>query len=374
MEDLEQRYFKYFTPLVKEFVSEVDRLDNPRIERMPQPHLPLFGSGYERSAFKLVIVGQDTRKWGDLNKFIAAEKGKPGCRLRDELAEFRTREFVEWGPRRQTFWGFVMMTLAALHDHANWEVMKQRKLKEVLDSFGWAETNAVELYMSTARGLGVPEGYWNEVRKAGDRFNRFQHIVEVLRPDAVLILNRGLNKDRYFEGYNLETVEKAGRMIHYRIREVGVEVLLAPHPLSMNRREGTSPFRDKIKKLFADRGLTATFPKFVDGRSEAAETTRFVLKNAPPLSPEFDKYDFVAWVAEELAKRESFMSVPTLVSLLNRHGGKTNYGTEFGGGRGSYRLVSGTYHRLDRAGKGDAADRVAQRFLKPNFEYAYTVE
>lgn len=363
-----------FTPLVQEFVREVDLLPHINTKGMPQPLLPLFGSGYERSALKLVIVGQDTKKWGDLNDFIAAEKKKPGSTLRADLDEFRGRGFVKWGPRRQNFWGFVMMTLAALYGHADWGVMKHGKLTEILNSFGWAETNAVELYGSTARGLGVPENYWSEVRKAADNFNRIRHIIETLRPNAVLILNKGLNMQPYFEGYRLETIEKVGRMTHYRLPEVGVEVFHGPHPGSMNRIEGTGFFLDEIMKLLADRKLTAKFPLFTDGRDQVADTTDYLLKNAPPLSPSFDKYDFVAWVAEELAKREVFMSVPTLVDLLNNPGGKTNYGKAFEGGRGSYRLVSGTYYRLERAGKNDAAKVVAQAFRKPNFEYAYSLE
>ena len=65
------------------------------------------------------------------------------------------------------------------------------------------------------------------------------------------------------------------------------------------------------------------------------------------------------------------MSAPALARLLNHLGYRTNYGTEFMGVRGTYNLISGTYHRLDRAEKGDRARMVAEAFRKPNFEYAY---
>jgi len=96
-------------------------------------------------------------------------------------------------------------------------------------------------------------------------------------------------------------------------------------------------------------------------------------KSAPTRGDSFTKFHFVEWVAEELKKRECFMSAPTLARLLNSLGYRTNYGTEYEGARGTYNLISGTYHRLDGAGKGDLARMVAAAFRKPNFEYAYEV-
>jgi hypothetical protein len=67
------------------------------------------------------------------------------------------------------------------------------------------------------------------------------------------------------------------------------------------------------------------------------------------------------------------MSVPALCTLLNEHGYRTNYDKEFTGGRGSYRLVSGTYHRMEDKFP-DRAHNVAVAFRRPNFEYAYNAE
>ena len=117
-----------------------------------------------------------------------------------------------------------------------------------------------------------------------------------------------------------------------------------------------------------------TFPSFINDRNEATKTVEYLLKKAPRITADFTKYDLVAWVAIELAKQKAFMSVPTLVQMVQEQGGATNYGAPFVGGRGSYRLVSGTYHRLERAGKTDAAQAVAEAFRKPNFGYAYNSE
>jgi hypothetical protein len=371
MTTLEQRYIDYFIPLIQDFVRDVQPLPHPDIEGMPEPFLPLFGKNYETSALRLVIVGQDTLGWGDLREFIAAEKATPGCKLHEGLAEFRDHPFTQWGPTRQRFWGFTMMLLAALHGQADWEMMKQGQMREILDSFAWAEGNAIELYGSSAAGLGVPQDYWDAVRRAGERFNRFRHIVETLKPHAALILYRGLNPATYFEGYDLQVVSREGRLTHYRLPEIGMDVYHAPHPGSMNRIEGTDHFLTQIRELFFRHKITVPFPGFLAGQDEGREVMEYLQNKAPTICPDCDKFEFVAWVAEELAKRKTFMSVPTLMNLVNAKGGTTNYDDTFSGGRGSYRLVSGTYHRMMAAERPDRAHNVAVAFRRPNFEYAY---
>ncbi len=371
---IDKKYTDYYLPLIQEFVREVESLPHPDIKQMPQPHFPLFGKNYGASAMRLAIVGQDTRGWGDLKEFIAAEKADPGCRLRDDLEEFRDRAFTEWGNQRQTFWGFAMMMLAALHGQENWGLMKQGEMRGILDSFAWAEGNAIELYGSSAAALGVPPDYWDAVRQAGEQFNLFRHLVETLRPQVALILYRGLNPDSYFKGYRYEVVSKDGRLTHYRLPEIGVDVVHVPHPGSMNRIEGADHFLAKIRELFHQHKITVPFPEFLSGQAEGKAVMEYLLKNLPSIGPDMDKYEFVAGVAEELAKRATFMAVPALMDLVNTKGGQTNYGTPFSGGRGSYRLVSGTYHRMIAANRPDCAHNVAVSFRRPNFEYAYDAE
>jgi hypothetical protein len=110
------------------------------------------------------------------------------------------------------------------------------------------------------------------------------------------------------------------------------------------------------------------------GQAEGKKAVEYLHAKAPVITPSFDKYAFVSWVAEELTKRDAFMSVPALMDLVNAKGGETNYGTPFTGGRGSYRLVSGAYWRLENDEQKDRARNVAVAFRRPNFEYAYESE
>lgn len=376
---LDEHYLRYYAPLVEEFLTEVRDLEHPSFEDVkkagvPEPHFPLFGPGYEKSALRLVIVGQDTAYWGDLREFIAEETKQPGSKLAGALAEFRTHVFTGWGKQRQTFWGFAMMLLAALHGQQDWGLMKQGKMSEILDSFAWSEGNAVELYTSTAKGHNVRWDYWEKVRQAGERFNRVRHLVEALRPHVVLVLYRGLNVPRYFEGCPYEKVGGDGRLTHYRLTEAGVDVFHAPHPRSMNLIEGTDYFCTKLREILAQHHILTPFPEFLQGQEGEQDVMSFLHERSPVRSADFDKYAFVAWVADELKKRDTFMSVPALMDLVNRKGYTTNYGTPFSGGRGSFRLVSGTYHRMVAMGRQDQAHNIAVAFRRPNFEYAYEVE
>ena len=374
MTALEKCYIQHYTPLIQDFVRDVEPLHHPDIKKMPEPFLPLFGKSYETSALRLVVIGQDTLGWGDLRKFIAEEKATPGCKLHEGLAEFRDYSFTQWGPTRARFWGFTMMMLVALHGQEDWETMKNGKLREILDSFAWAEGNAVEFYGSSAAGLGVPRDYWDAVRRAGERFNGFRHIIETLKPHAALILCRGINPATYFKGYHYEVVSKEGRLTHFHLPEIEVDAYHAPHPGSMNRIEGADYFLPKIRELFFRHKITVPFPKFLAGKDEDREVMEYFNKKIPTICPDFNKFEFVARVADELKKRDAFMSVPKLMDLVNMKGGRANNGDNFSGGRGSYRLVSGTYWRMMAAELPDRAHNVAVAFRRPNFEYAYNTE
>ena len=206
MTPIEKRYIQYFTPLIQDFVRDVESLPHPDIKGMPEPFLPLFGKSYEKSKPRLVIIGQDTKYWNDLKEFIHAEKAEPGSKLLERLNNFSKHPFTKWGPRPQSFWGFSMMFLAALHGQQDWGAMKQGAMSEILDSFAYGNGNAVEFYGSTASQMGVPAAYWDAVRRAGEPLNRFRHIQETLRPNVAVVMYRGIHLPTYFEGYRLDEV------------------------------------------------------------------------------------------------------------------------------------------------------------------------
>jgi hypothetical protein len=373
MKSLTERYLEFYTPLVQEFIQKVESLPIPEIKDMPEPFLPLFGKDYEQSALRIIFIGQDTRWWWDLRKFTDAEKTCPGSKLRERLDQFRTRPFTEWGKTRNTFWGFVMMTIAALHGKKDWGLMKAGAMVEILNSIACGNANAIELFTSSAKRIGVPEGFWNAVRVNGEPFDRFQHIVETLKPRVAIILCKGLNTARYFGPHRVELVSQKDGITHYRLPEIGVDVFQVPHPVNMKFNQGADHFCTKLTELLINNRLILRFPQFLARQADAQHVMDYLYQNAPPESA-CDKFDFVAWVATELTKRDTFMSVPALCELLNSKGYKTNYGASYDAGRGSYRLVRSAYYRLVRKGEPETAKNIALAFRRPNFMYAYSTD
>ncbi len=367
---LKERYLAHYVPLIRDFVREVEEMKLEIKPKTPQPFFPLFGEAYERSSLRMAIVGQDTKYWGCLNNFLEMEKTAPGSSLEDDLEEFHDLDFKRWGATRYTFWGFAMMFLAALHGRSDWGVMKRGACTEILSSFVWGNGNAIEYFDSTPKHM--PWDEWERIRMAGERFNGIRHLVETVRPRVVVVLWKDMNPDKYFSGYEYLRDDEREGVRSYSIPSENLEIFHVPHPGRM-RWEGipADHYCSQLVARLQSRKLTVAFPAFVQQNSDSNEVIAHLKSSAPTRGEGFNKFQFVEWVAEELRKRESFMSVPSLAHLLNDLGYLTNLGNEYAGARGTYNLISGTYKQLDRAGKSDRAQMVAEAFRKPDFEYAY---
>jgi hypothetical protein len=67
------------------------------------------------------------------------------------------------------------------------------------------------------------------------------------------------------------------------------------------------------------------------------------------------------------------MSGEELAAHLNRNGLQTSYGTEFEGGRGTFKLIKVTYDWVnDELGLEDEARKVAEAFVKPDGTHAWS--
>jgi hypothetical protein len=75
--------------------------------------------------------------------------------------------------------------------------------------------------------------------------------------------------------------------------------------------------------------------------------------------------------AERCGREGVTIPVPDLAPRLTAAGHLTGYGTPYKGGRGTYRLVRATYHRLIRAGLRAEAEMVARAFTRPDGRWAW---
>lgn len=86
-----------------------------------------------------------------------------------------------------------------------------------------------------------------------------------------------------------------------------------------------------------------------------------------------DKKTYVWKLAVFLSSQKMVMSGEELAEHLNRNKFLTSYGTEYQGGRGTYRLISQTWEWLQNELKlEEEAKHVALAFVKPDGKHAYT--
>jgi hypothetical protein len=83
------------------------------------------------------------------------------------------------------------------------------------------------------------------------------------------------------------------------------------------------------------------------------------------------KKDYILKLAVFLENNGMKMSGEELAKHFNRNNLRTSYGTEYKGGRGTYKLIRETYHWLKRKGLLNEADKIAKVFVKPDGSFAY---
>jgi len=77
-------------------------------------------------------------------------------------------------------------------------------------------------------------------------------------------------------------------------------------------------------------------------------------------------------LASFLNQHDMKMSGEELADHLNRNSFLTNYGTEYAGGRGTYKLIKETWRWVnDELLLQDEAEKIAIAFVKPDGTYAY---
>jgi hypothetical protein len=85
------------------------------------------------------------------------------------------------------------------------------------------------------------------------------------------------------------------------------------------------------------------------------------------------KKKYYIWqLASFLAQHQMTMSGEELAEHLNRNKFLTTYGTEYQGGRGTYKLISETWHWVEKElDLPEEAKKIAEAFVKPDGSYAY---
>ncbi|RXG13257.1 hypothetical protein [Leeuwenhoekiella aestuarii] len=84
-----------------------------------------------------------------------------------------------------------------------------------------------------------------------------------------------------------------------------------------------------------------------------------------------DNKQYVFELATVLHRAKATLPASELANVLNEFNHLTTYGSQYSGGRGTYKLISDTYAWLVKNGNQNGADIVAIAFTKPDGSYAY---
>ena len=245
MDQLRRRYEDTYTASVGAFVEEAGEVDATGI---PEAHLPLWGKNYGTTGIRAAFVGRDTRGWGDMNAFLDHAKRDVRSAIFRCEAEFLELPFTEWTNNFGTsFWDTVMRYLAAFHGAPDWKALKRRENDEVLHSFVWANSNAVELYGSSAAHNKADFKAWQTLKTAGERhLDSFSPILEVFRPHVAVVMHWQLSEGYW--GRPLQWEEIGEYALYAQDAKSGTHVFHTPHPTWLNHQGLRSAVFDSVCK------------------------------------------------------------------------------------------------------------------------------
>ena len=101
-------------------------------------------------------------------------------------------KFTTWNYQfGRTFWATLLKLLAGFHGVTDWKKLRHREHPEILRSFVWAQTNAVEYFGSTAEGQGVDQQNWAKFKAASERhFDSLALLLDTFQPHVTVVLSR----------------------------------------------------------------------------------------------------------------------------------------------------------------------------------------
>ena len=387
MTTLFEKFCNHYKPLVEEFATVLTKVGPvERYAKIPELFLPAWGNRYEKSLLKIAFIGRDTATWGeDIHKTINRVREGDWTGIFDQ-SEFRNLDYIDWNKKgtRYTFWGFTLFFLAWLYGVENWELLKQKSHKDILSSFAWGNANSVERWDSSTIQK-ARAGMSREERKAFKRthgivkdasrtIDDYSHFEKLLAPDVVFITCERNDCDRYLSNSHPGEPLFRDDSADLRVFKIGKALVVnIPHPQGIMYRH------DEHKAEFYARELRSILERngvFLPMKNEFLADGKmandFLNVFARRLDPtQLSARDAVAEIALELRKQDACMTVPMLCKVLNGAGFHPNYGGQYEGGRGSYRMLSWFYRHFNGAEHPDVAEAIAEAFKKPNGEYAY---
>ncbi|HSY54662.1 MAG TPA: hypothetical protein VK785_09455 [Opitutaceae bacterium] len=205
-DSIKQRYIARYTEAVGKFIHDVGDVNAAGI---PEVHLPLYGAKYEKASPRIAFIGRDTWCWGGMEGFLECAKPKiqaviPTRIREDEFLTFPFKKGGSWAAEGNSiFWDTVMRCLAAFHGVHDWKQIKEGGCDDILQSFVWANTNAVEIWekkklpeWEKKLGKKANRDAHRRLKSAATKhFDSFSAIQEIFQPHVAIIMSKKAPKD-----------------------------------------------------------------------------------------------------------------------------------------------------------------------------------
>jgi len=363
---IKENFINIYKSLATEFINKIKNLKG--MEGIPEPFLPVYGKNFEKVKCKIAFVGKETKSYGSITNFIEDFIKHPENALFREEGEFDEFEFTNWTNNFKTsFWDFVLQFLAKFYKLQDWEILKEQQHTDILSSFAWCNTNAIERYEVSAQGKNVDYETWLKVKNASIVFDNAEYLIKSLKPNVLIILNWEENLEWLTKNVveNIKPIEIGDHLQYYYLKNYDIHVYWTAHPRWLSANVGFDYIIDKIinditKKL----------------EIESLNNFDFSINNEnSEISEDYNSIDYkreyIYKLAKFLTENKKYMSAIELAQHFNRNNILTSYGTTYEGGRGTYKLIGSTYKYFESIKEYDKAEYIASAFVNEDNDFVY---
>jgi len=223
---------------------------------MPAIHIPIMGKNYENSMTKMAFFGIETDGWHSFQEFMEIYTGvgdKIGST--EEAFDYLVNstepiKYLEWTNNPHTsFWDYIFQFLITFYQLPEPILQNNKDYRNILESFIWGNTNSMERYHVTAKKQGSQYNDWEHIKNCSKIFDKAKYVLEICKPDIMLILNWGEDEKWLTDNQNIEHFEIDPHHWYYSINNTNVYWL--PHPRYTSSPKGIG-FGNSIQLIIKD--------------------------------------------------------------------------------------------------------------------------
>lgn len=366
------RYESIYRPLVERFFTKLDALNltEKELEAIPELFIPSCGNLYPNSLIRIAIVGKETYGWGS-SLFDALQRFKQGkYELTTSEYYFRSEGPVEW---RNQFWQYAAMALGSLYKLDKSVVLTKKS--PIIRTIAWCNIHAIETYESQGVSDDIPPQKMTEIQNIAFEcgLTDIDNFIEVFKPHVIIQMyrkesdydsKRWIEKAEYFHNWG-----EGGFLNEYSYRNT--IILHCWHSRYLQQYAGISEetFAHAVRDALTSHKLfkrLISLPHYdeLGDYSHFCELANEMAASSDTTSDQDLAQEVVTAIAMELRKTKSTMTARLLTSvILNQIPRFREHGWQYSpNGRGPCRVVRGVWNVLDRQGRKEEAEFVADAF------------